>query len=427
MIGKSVLTLSMIAPGAAVDTPAPAPFDPALLAANDSGDTAMILGFALMVLLLALPGLALANSTMVRRENRVSIFAQTGAMIAMVSLLWAVVGYTLAFGQVGGGFLGMGNAWMLISLSNVRPGTAVPETAFVLFQMAAALIPLALMAGAWAERTRFFWAVGFAGLWSLLVYAPITHWIWGGGWLATRFGVIDHAGGLVIFTTAAVSAMTAVLLIGKRRHTGDGSQDGLFRATGIAIVWGGMLALTGGMALAATDDASSAMLNAHLAAVASVLVWLVMEKLFLKRPTATGWTFAALAGLAAAAAPAGFVSPGGALIIGVVAAIAAWGAQRIIRLDDVAKVTATVGIPAMVGVLLTAIFASPDLGGVGYPEGMGLGAQLTAQAVGIAAVTLWSAIGTAIAALMVSVIFPMRVTEAEEAEGLDASTHGIGV
>ena len=425
MIGKSVLALSMIAPGAPSGEPGPPPFDPALLAANDSGDTAMLLGFALMVLLLVLPGLALANSAMVRRENRVSVFAQTGAMVAMVSLLWAVVGYTLAFGQVGGGFLGMGNAWMLISLSNVRPGTAVPETAFVLFQLAAALIPLALMAGAWAERTRFFWTVGFAGFWSLLVYAPIAHWVWGGGWLTTRFGVIDHAGGLVIFTTAAMSALTAVLLIGKRRHADDAQPRALHRATGTGIVWVGMLALTGGMALAATDDASTALLNAHLAAAASVLVWLVLEKLFLKRPTAMGWTFAAMAGLAAAAGPAGFVSPGGALIIGVAAAFAACIAQRIIRTDDVAKITASIGIPAIVGVLLTAVFASPDLGGVGYPEGMEMGAQLTAQAVGILAVTLWSAIGTAIAALMVSVIFPMRVTEAEEAEGLDASTHGI--
>ena len=222
-----------------------------------------------------------------------------------------------------------------------------------------------------------------------------------------------------------MSALTAVLLIGKRRHADDAQPRALHRVTGTGIVWVGMLALTGGMALAATDDASTALLNAHLAAAASVLVWLVLEKLFLKRPTAMGWTFAAMAGLAAAAGPAGFVSPGGALIIGVAAAFAACIAQRIIRTDDVAKITASIGIPAIVGVLLTAVFASPDLGGVGYPEGMGIGAQLTAQAVGILAATLWSAIGTAIAALMVSVIFPMRVTEAEEAEGLDASTHGI--
>lgn len=383
-----------------------------------AADTAFVLLAAVVAFAAILPGLALYFGGKLRPLNRVSLFAQIGAIIAVVSVLWAVTGYTLAFGYPNGGIIGMGNAWMLIMLTAERNGTLIPESAFVWLQLVAALVPLALMAGMWAERARFLWVVGFAGLWSLLVYAPIAHWVWGGGFLLTRFGVLDHAGGLVMLTSAGVSGTVAILLIGRRRER-EADQEPVMNAIGASLTYVGLLALIAGQSLAASDDAASALLNAHLTAATCTLVWLVLEKLLARHASSTGWSTAMLAGVAASAAPAGFVSPGGAMLIGLAAAPIAYFAPRLYRLDDAGQVFPQITLPAMLGVLLTGIFISPNLGGTGFPEGMGLGSQITAQVVGLIVVIAWSAIGSAIAALMASVVFPMRVSAREEAAGLD--------
>jgi Amt family ammonium transporter len=184
----------------------------------DSGDTAWLLAATLFGLLLVLPGLALFHAGRVRAASVVSVITQTAAIVALVSVLWIVVGYTLAFGAVSNGWLGSGNAWMLIDLGNVRADTLVPESAYALFEMVFALAAPALLVGAWADRARFGWVIGFAALWSLIVYAPVAHWVWGGGWLATRLGTVDYAGGLVVHTSAGVSALVVALLMGRRER-----------------------------------------------------------------------------------------------------------------------------------------------------------------------------------------------------------------
>lgn len=182
----------------------------------DTGDTAWILVSSAFVLMMAMPGLTLFYGGLVRAKGFLAVLVQVGAIAAVASVLWVAVGYTLAFGDVSGGWIGGGNAWMLLNLGNVRANTAIPESAFALFQMCFALITPALMVGAWVDRARFGWVVAFSALWSLIVYAPVAHWVWGGGWLATRFGTLDFAGGIVVHTTAGVSALVVAMLLGKR-------------------------------------------------------------------------------------------------------------------------------------------------------------------------------------------------------------------
>ena len=207
---KLLAALALVAvPGAAYGQ------DP-YAAAGDSGDTAWILVSSALVLLMTLPGLSLFYGGLVRTKNFLSVALQCGAVAGLASVLWIVAGYTIAFGNLGTGWIGGGNAWMLIDLGNVREGTFIPESTFALFQMTFAAITPALMVGAWVDRARFSWVLGFCALWSIVVYAPVAHWIWGGGWLAERFGVLDFAGGIVVHTTAGVSALVIALLLGKR-------------------------------------------------------------------------------------------------------------------------------------------------------------------------------------------------------------------
>lgn len=400
----------------------------------EAGDTAWLLAVS-VVALLALPGLALFHGGRVRRKNVVSVLAQIGAIFALVSILWIIVGYTLGFGDVGSGWLGTGNAWMLINLGNVRIGTGVPESAFALFQMAFAALAPALMAGAWAERARFGWAVLFAGLWSLVVYAPIAHWIWGGGWLAQGVGTLDWAGGIVVHTSAGVSALVVAVMLGRRKGALTGPPAGRAAAHspaltigGAALLWIAALALSGGSALTASDDAATAIITAHIAAAGAALTWLLIERIALGKPSGTGFAIGAVAGIAAVSPAAGYISPGAAILFGIGGAGAAYFAMQFVRrtlkVDDSLGVFAVHGVSGMLGSLLLAIFLSQRLGGVGYGEDMNPIAQVVAQAIGLAVVTVWSVVGTVILALMASLAFPMRVSEDAEREGLDTATHG---
>ncbi len=401
------------------------------LDAADSGDTAWAMAAAVLVLVMVLPGLTLFYGARASARNFLSVAAQIGAITAICSLLWVVAGYTIAFGAVTNGWLGSGNAWMLIDLGNVRGDTAVPESAFVLFHMALAVFAAALMVGAWTGRAHFAWVTLFSALWSLMVYAPVAHWVWGGGWLASRLGTLDYAGGLVVQTTAGVSALVAALLMGKRAGftaaAAPPHAPGLAMA-GAALLWAGWLGLAGGAAMAATDDAAAAIINTHVAACAAALAWLVIERLAAGKVSATGFATGAIAGLAAASPAAGFVAPGAAWIIGAVAALLCYPALALIRrslaIDDTLGVFAVHGVGGMTGAVLLALFIDPALGGTGYGPGMGLVPQVVAQVAGIAVVAAWSAIGTAVSALMVSTVIPMRVSEAAEHEGLDITTHG---
>ncbi|MBO80128.1 MAG: ammonium transporter [Citromicrobium sp.] len=399
------------------------------IVANDTGDTAWILTASALVLLMTLPGLALFYGGLVRSKNFLSVALQTGAGASIVSVLWIVVGYTFAFGDVSNGWVGNGRAWMLIELTNVRLGTTIPESTFVLFQMTFAIIAPALMIGAWVDRARFSWVVVFCALWSLVVYAPVAHWIWGGGWLASS-GTLDFAGGLVVHTTAGVSALVVAVMMGARRGFPDKPMlphaPGL-TMVGAALLWVGWFGFNGGSALAATDDASAAIINTHVAASTAALVWLLIERIGLGKTTMVGWATGAIAGLATITPAAAFISPGAAILFGALATVVCYFAVLQIRkwgIDDSLDVFAVHGVGGILGSLLLGLFVSSALGGVGYAQGMTPGAQLGAQALGVGVVALWSAVMTAILALGIGIIAPMRVRKKDEIEGLDITSHG---
>ena len=403
--------------------------DVGAIVANDTGDTAWILTASALVLLMTLPGLALFYGGLVRSRNFLSVALQTGAVASIVSVLWIVVGYTFAFGDVSSGWVGNGRAWMLIELTNVRLGTTIPESTFVLFQMTFAIIAPALMIGAWVDRARFSWVVVFCALWSLVVYAPVAHWIWGGGWLASS-GTLDFAGGLVVHTTAGVSALVVAVMMGARRGFPDKPMlphaPGL-TMVGAALLWVGWFGFNGGSALAATDDASTAIINTHVAASTAALVWLLIERIGFGKTTMVGWATGAIAGLATITPAAAFISPGAAILFGALAAVVCYFAVLQIRkwgIDDSLDVFAVHGVGGILGSLLLGLFVSSALGGVGYAQGMTPGAQLGAQALGVGVVALWSAVMTAILALGIGIIAPMRVRKKDEIEGLDITSHG---
>ena len=402
-----------------------------LAAVSDSGDTAWILMSAALVLLMTLPGLGLFYGGLVRAKNFLSVFVQCGAIAAIASLLWIVVGYTLAFGAVSNGWLGGGNALMLSNLGNVREGTTLPESTFALFQLTFAAITPALMVGAWVDRARFGWVIGFCALWGVVVYAPVAHWVWGGGWLATRFGVLDFAGGIVVHTTAGVSALVVALLLGRRNgfpKTLMLPHAPALTMLGAVLLWVGWFGFNGGSAFAATDDASSAILNTHAAASAAALMWILIERFAVGKPTSVGFATGAIAGLATVTPAAGFISPGAAILFGIVAAVICYVAIQLVKqrwhIDDSLDVFAVHGMGGITGSILLGLFLSPSLGGTGYAEGMGMSSQLMGQLLAVGFVALWSAVATAILALAVSLLFPMRVSEDEEREGLDITSHG---
>ncbi|WP_255504721.1 ammonium transporter [Novosphingobium sp. EMRT-2] len=402
-----------------------------MLDSADSGDTAWLLAASALVLMMAAPGLTLFYGGLVRAKGFLAVMVQTGAIVAVASLLWIAVGYTLAFGEVTNGWIGAGNAWMLLNLGNVRGSYGVPESAFALFQMCFALITPALMVGAWVDRARFGWVVAFSALWSLIVYAPVAHWIWGGGWLATKLGTLDFAGGIVVHTTAGVSALVVAMLLGKRNGFPKSlmlPHSPALTLAGAALLWVGWFGFNGGSALAANDDAASAIINTHAAASAAALAWLLIEKLTVGKPTSVGFATGAIAGLATVTPAAGFIAPGAAMLLGVAAAAVCYPMILLVKhklhIDDSLDVFAVHGVGGMLGSILLAVFVSPSLGGTGYADGMGMARQIVGQVGGVGIVAIWSAFATTIAALMVSMVIPMRVTEDEERDGLDLTSHG---
>lgn len=408
-----------------------APVSPELVAAGDSGDTAWILTASALVLLMTLPGLGLFYGGLVRAKNFLSVLLQVGAVASVASVLWIMVGYTAAFGPVSSGFIGGGLNLMLANLGNVREGLSIPESTFALFQMTFAVITPALMIGAWVDRARFGWVLGFCALWGLVVYAPVAHWVWGGGWLSSRFGTLDFAGGIVVHTTAGVSALVVALLLGKRSgwpRTLMLPHAPALTMAGAALLWVGWFGFNGGSALTATDDASSAIINTHLAASVAALVWLLVEKFTVGKATSVGWATGAIAGLATITPAAGYVSPAAAILFGLAGSVVCYGAIQLVKqrlqIDDSLDVFAVHGVGGIIGSLLMALAMSEVWGGVGYAETMSMGRQVAAQVIGVLVVGLWSAVATAILTLLVGLVFPMRVSEDEEREGLDITSHG---
>ncbi len=399
--------------------------------AADSGNTAWVLISSALVLLMTMPGLTLFYGGLVRTKNFLSVMVQVGAIASAVSILWVLCGYALAFGPATNGWLGAG-AWMLKGSQDLlRSGTDISERTFALFQMTFAAITPALMVGAWVDRARFGWVVGFSVLWSLIVYAPVAHWIWGGGWLASALGTLDFAGGIVVHTTAGVSALIVALLLGKRQgfpRTLMLPHSPSLTMAGAALLWVGWFGFNGGSALAASDDAASAIINTHLGASTAALVWLLVERIKVGKPTSVGFATGAIAGLATVTPAAGFISAGGAIMLGAIGAATCFPMILLIKhkleIDDSLDVFAVHGVGGIGGSLLLAVFASTALGGNGYAAGMGMASQIGAQLVGVLTVALWSGLATVLIAKLVALAFPMRVSEDDEREGLDLSSHG---
>ncbi|WP_390477470.1 ammonium transporter [Altererythrobacter sp. MTPC7] len=424
-MGRTLLAMALAALPAAASAQ-----DPAGVLVADSGDTAWILTASALVLLMTLPGLGLFYAGLVRAKNVLSVLLQVAAIASVASVLWVVTGYTLAFGASAGGWIGNGIFWMFGNLGQVREGTTIPESTFALFQMTFAVITPALMVGAWVDRARFGWVVAFCALWGLVVYAPAVHWVWGGGWLA-GLGTLDFAGGIVVHTTAGISALVIALLLGKREgflKTAMLPHSPGLTMAGAALLWVGWFGFNGGSALTATDDASAAIINTHVAAATASLTWILLEKVKLGKATSVGWATGAIAGLATITPAAGFIGPGAAILLGLAGCLACYGCLQLVKfrlgIDDSLDVFAVHGVGGIVGSILLPLFLMPALGGLGYAEGYDFTSQLVAQLIGVGAVALWSAVATVILALMCSVVFPMRVSEEEERDGLDISSHG---
>ena len=401
-------------------------------AAADSGNTAWILTSTALVLFMTLPGLALFYGGLVQAKNVLSVFMQCMAIACLMSILWVVAGYSIAFGDGGGGnaFWGGLDKMFLAGVIDATPDGALPEGLIVAFQMTFAIITPALMVGAFVERVKFSAVLLFCALWLLIVYAPVAHWVWGeGGWLLER-GAIDLAGGLVVHTTAGVSALVFALLLGKRSHfPGDmrPPHNPGYVFLGAAMLWVGWFGFNGGSGLAADAGAARAMLVTHLSAATGAFVWMLIEWMSFKKPTLVGIATGSIAGLATITPASGSVGPVGALIIGALAAIICYGAVMLIRnkmhIDDSLDVFAVHGVGGMLGTLLIPFLAAvgpmaPGLGGVG------VGAQFLTQLIGVVAVAAWSIVASVLLLFVVRALVGLRVDEREEEEGLDTTSHG---
>jgi Amt family ammonium transporter len=347
---------------------------------------------------------------------------QMMAIVAAVTLITVVVGYTVAFGAVTNGWLGSGNAWMLIDLANLRGDAAVPEIALVLVQLGCAGLAALLLSGGWAERGATAWAVPAAALWALLVQAPLTHWLVGGGWLQTRLGAIDTGGALTIHGCAGVSALVITLLIGPRAAAPRDAHAPGQALAGNWMMLCALLALAAAGTLGAGDDAASALVNGLAASAAGALVWVMIDAIATGQVAPLSLARGALSGLIAASAAMAWYAPGGAIVAGLAGALVTRVIARWLNragIDDALGVIAVHGGAGLAGAMLAAPLIAGTLGGSGYAAAMGPVRQVIAQAVACAVVVTFCAIGTAIAALMVAMVVPMRIPETEEVGSQD--------
>jgi Amt family ammonium transporter len=394
--------------------------------AVDSGHTAWVLTASALVLFMTLPGLALFYGGLVRSRNVLSVVMHCFVICCMVSMVWALFGYSLAFGD-GGALIGPTNKSFLENLG--RRGV-LPENVFVLFQMTFAIITPALIIGAFVERVRFGFVVAFSTLWLIVVYLPVCHWVWGGGWLAAR-GVLDFAGGIVVHTTAGVSALVVAMMIGPRstfpRTLVPPHSPGL-TMTGAGMLWVGWFGFNGGSALAADGAAGSAILATHFAASAAALVWIAIEWRRGGKPTSVGIVTGCVAGLATITPASGYVGPMAAILIGAAGGTLCifavnWVKGRL-KIDDSLDVFAVHGVGGMLGSLLVGVFAAKGLGGIGYANGTDMAGQVGIQFVGVAAALVWSAAATFVLVKILGFVTGLRVNAEQENEGLDLISHG---
>ncbi|TNE91889.1 MAG: ammonium transporter [Gammaproteobacteria bacterium] len=400
----------------------------------NGANTAWIITATALVLFMTIPGLSLFYAGLVRVKNSLSVLMQCFAITCAASLIWMICGYSLAFGDGGSANAWIGNLSNFM-LGNVMEGSLsgdIPESVFAMFQMTFAIITPALIVGAFAERMRFSAVLIFSCIWLLAVYAPVTHWVWGGGWLG-EMGLLDFAGGTVVHITAGVGALVAALVIGNRRgfqHQPMMPHNLTMTVAGAGMLWVGWFGFNAGSALAANGDAGMAMLVTHISAATGSLAWMLMEWVKHGKPSVLGIVTGMVAGLGTITPASGFVGPGGALIIGFTAGIVCYFATQLVKLkfkiDDSLDVFPVHGMGGILGTLLAGIFASAELGifsGQGYAEGMTMTSQFKVQVIGVLSTFVYTAIVTFIILKLVDIMVGLRVDDEQEVQGLDLSQH----
>mgnify|MGYP006077364061 FL=1 len=405
---------------------------PSLVLADglDTGDTAWLLTATALVLFMTIPGLALFYSGLVRAKNTLSVLMQCFAITCLMSLLWMFAGYGLAFGDGGAwnNFIGSGNI-MLADVTRAGMSGAIPETIFIMFQMTFAVITPALIVGGFAERMKFSAVLVFSTLWMFVVYVPVCHWVWGGGWLA-QMGLLDFAGGTVVHINAGVAAIIAAMVLGKRKGFPNSAMPPhnlTMTVTGAAMLWVGWFGFNAGSAVAANGDAGMAMLVTHISAAAGSLAWMGIEWVKHGKPSVLGIVTGMVAGLGTITPASGYVGPIGALVIGISAGIVCYYStqyiKRTLKIDDSLDVFPVHGVGGILGTILAGVFVAEQFGGIGYAEGFTMSSQLIVQLYGVLATTFWCGIMTLVLLLLTKKLVGLRITEDQENVGLDVSEH----
>jgi Amt family ammonium transporter len=400
----------------------------------NGANTSWILTSTALVLFMTIPGLSLFYGGLVRSKNALSVLMQCFSITCLASIIWFAFGYSLAFGNGGSlnSYIGDLSNFFMGNITEESMAGDIPESVFALFQMTFAIITPALIVGAFAERMRFSAMLLFSALWLIVVYAPITHWVWGGGWLG-EMGLLDFAGGTVVHITAGVGAIVAALVLGNRKGFPQQAMPPhnlTMTVTGAGMLWVGWFGFNGGSALAANGDAGMAMLVTHISAAAGSLAWMMMEWTKHGKPSVLGIVTGMVAGLGTITPASGFVGPAGALVIGLSAGVICYYATQAIKqrfhIDDSLDVFPVHGVGGMLGTLLAGIFASDQLGvfsGQGYNEGMNMASQVSVQITGIIATFAYTAVITYLLLKLIDNLLVLRVDEEDEIRGLDLVEH----
>jgi Amt family ammonium transporter len=402
----------------------------------NQADTAWILTSTALVLFMTIPGLSLFYGGLVRVKNVLSILMQCFALTCLMSLVWFVVGYTIAFGSDGveqGMWIGDFGNVLFASMTMETMNGGIPATLFAIFQMTFAIITPALILGAFAERMRFSAMLLFSTIWLIVVYSPVCHWVWGGGWLG-NMGLQDFAGGTVVHITAAVAALVAAVVMGPRKGFGTVAMPPhnlTMTMTGAGMLWVGWFGFNAGSAVAADNSAAMAMLVTHLSASCGALAWMTMEWVRHGKPSALGMVTGMVAGLGTITPASGSVGPAAAVVIGLSAGVICYYAtnylKNALKIDDSLDVFPVHGVGGILGTLLAGIFCSTQLGifsGNGFSDGIdSIGGQLMVQATGVLATFIYTLVATFIILKFVDMVVGLRVDDDEETQGLDLVLH----
>ena len=396
-----------------------------------AGDTSWMIVATVLVIMMSIPGLALFYGGLVRTKNMLSVLMQVFAIVALMSILWAIAGYSLAFTE--GPFNSIIGGFDKVFLAGITPDTltgTIPEYVFVTFQLTFACITPALIIGAFAERIKFSAVLWFSALWLFVSYIPICHMVWGGGYLGSK-GALDFAGGTVVHINAAIAGLVICLVLGKRLGYGKEAMPPHnlpFTMIRAALLWVGWFGFNVGSELAADGTAGLVLLNTQLCAAASVLGWLFIEWLARGKPTMLGGASGAVAGLVAITPACAFVGPMGAIVLGLITGVVCFYACTKIKsafgYDDSLDVFGVHGIGGIIGAVGAGILCAPGFGGAGYGEGVTMASQVAVQVEGVVITVLWSGIASFILIKIVDAIVGIRPSEDEEREGLDATSHG---